>query len=204
MTWRILVDSCQAQERTLPLCSDTAGVHGHDPVALARGIDLTGLSLSSCRVLDDDVDVNKDIMRDDECREGDTEYDIMLRKRKRQWKRLLESHKRRRSTTDLLDNEQSLSTSEHRSRLDSGNDKNVGGGSGSGSSFGQVSQYFQRQATTLLASRWEIVQIIETDTPGLLVAWSLVNGRRLYPIKITVPKVFYVHTCLPDVLKVRF
>ena len=82
-------------------------------------------------------------------------------------------------------------------------DGNAGDGSdaGGGDNFGGVVRsgnratlggFLKRAQRTLLDTPWQIIQIMETGTPGLFRLWALV-GSDLHQIKLVVPRVFYVN-----------
>ena len=52
--------------------------------------------------------------------------------------------------------------------------------------------FLKRAQRTLLDTPWQIIQIVETKTPGLFRLWALV-GSDLHQIKLVVPRVFYVN-----------
>lgn len=51
---------------------------------------------------------------------------------------------------------------------------------------------------TLLNSPWQIIQIVETNEPGIFKLWGLV-GSELHQIRLTVPRIFYVNQRKPKV-----
>ena len=55
-------------------------------------------------------------------------------------------------------------------------------------------RFFQMSTTSLSKSVWEIIQIAETETPGLFTIWALIDQSYLYPIKLNVPRTFYINT----------
>lgn len=54
----------------------------------------------------------------------------------------------------------------------------------------------RRAHRTLLDTPWQIIQVAETNTPGLYRLWALV-GQDLHVVKLTVPRIFYVNQRLP-------
>lgn len=56
-----------------------------------------------------------------------------------------------------------------------------------------VTSFFQRQARTLSEHPWEILQIIESETPGVFRVWAMVD-KNLHSVKLTVPRIFYVNS----------
>ena len=57
---------------------------------------------------------------------------------------------------------------------------------------GTIGGFLRRTQRTLLDTPWQIIQIMETGTPGLFRLWALV-GSDLHCIKLTVPRIFYVN-----------
>jgi len=53
--------------------------------------------------------------------------------------------------------------------------------------------FFQRQARSLVDNTWEVLQVIETETPGEFRLWALVD-KNLHSVRLTVPRVFYVNS----------
>ncbi|KAI8376487.1 uncharacterized protein BYT42DRAFT_574794 [Radiomyces spectabilis] len=56
-----------------------------------------------------------------------------------------------------------------------------------------VSGYFRRQTGSLVASRWDILHIAETDVQGEYRLWVVIQGR-LHNVKLRVPRTFYVNS----------
>ncbi|XP_026280416.1 DNA polymerase epsilon catalytic subunit 1 [Frankliniella occidentalis] len=88
---------------------------------------------------------------------------------------------------------------EKRARVDDGEGVAVarpGFGRGSSTTLGG---FLRRTQRTLLDTPWQIVQIAETNQPGILKLWALV-GHDLHQIKLKVPRIFYVNQRLarPD------
>ncbi|KAJ2559538.1 DNA polymerase epsilon catalytic subunit [Coemansia sp. RSA 1933] len=54
-----------------------------------------------------------------------------------------------------------------------------------------IVQYFGRTGATLSRGVWNIVQWVETDTPGELKAWVFLGGQ-LHAVTVSVPRVLYV------------
>jgi DNA polymerase epsilon subunit 1 len=53
---------------------------------------------------------------------------------------------------------------------------------------------FLRQAQqTLINSPWQVIQVVETNQPGLFKVWALV-GTELHQLKVTVPRIFYLNS----------
>ena len=52
--------------------------------------------------------------------------------------------------------------------------------------------FLKRTQRTLLDTPWQIIQVLETGTPGLFRLWALV-GADLHCIKLVVPRIFYVN-----------
>lgn len=61
-----------------------------------------------------------------------------------------------------------------------------------------ASSFFRRQAESIFFQPWEVLQIVETDTPGEFRIWALVSGN-LHSIKLFVPRIFYANmSTVPD------
>ncbi|KND02716.1 DNA polymerase epsilon catalytic subunit [Spizellomyces punctatus DAOM BR117] len=60
-----------------------------------------------------------------------------------------------------------------------------------------VQGFLRQQARNILASSWQILEIAETDIPGDFRVWALVQGD-LHSIKLSVPRIFYVNSRIPD------
>nr|XP_053633938.1 DNA polymerase epsilon catalytic subunit A-like [Cherax quadricarinatus] len=56
--------------------------------------------------------------------------------------------------------------------------------------------FLRRTQRTLMDVPWQIIQLAETNTPGLYKLWALV-GHDLHLIKLIVPRVFYVNQRVP-------
>lgn len=56
-----------------------------------------------------------------------------------------------------------------------------------------ISGFLHRQQDNILRHKWQVLQIVETDTPGDFRLWALIQNS-LYSIKLTVPRVFYVNS----------
>ena len=69
---------------------------------------------------------------------------------------------------------------------------NFGGGVVRSGNRATLGGFLKRAQRTLLDTPWQIVQIMETGTPGLFRLWALV-GSDLHQIKLVVPRVFYVN-----------
>lgn len=62
---------------------------------------------------------------------------------------------------------------------------------------GDVSSFFQYQNRSIMRGVWEVVQIVETDQPGVFRMWVMVD-RQLYAVSMSVPRKFYVNSRTPD------
>jgi DNA polymerase epsilon subunit 1 len=56
-----------------------------------------------------------------------------------------------------------------------------------------VGQFFRKETSILLQSKWHILQVFETDIPGECRLWVVINNG-LYQFKLSVPRVFYVNS----------
>ena len=85
-------------------------------------------------------------------------------------------------------------------RARSGGEEGGLGTGSTGDNFGVVRSgnratlggFLKRAQRTLLDTPWQIIQIMETGTPGMFRLWALV-GSDLHQIKLVVPRVFYVN-----------
>ncbi|CAO3645614.1 unnamed protein product [Cunninghamella echinulata] len=62
---------------------------------------------------------------------------------------------------------------------------------------GNIGSFFKKQTGSLVSSPWQIVQIVETDTPGDFSLWVLIN-QQLHKVRLSVPRMFYVN-CYEEV-----
>lgn len=60
-----------------------------------------------------------------------------------------------------------------------------------------VEAFFRQHTRNILSSSWQILQLAETDIPGDFRVWALVGGN-LHALKMTVPRVFYINSRMPD------
>lgn len=60
-----------------------------------------------------------------------------------------------------------------------------------------LTDFYQKQSRSMMNSRWEIIQIAETDIPGEFRMWILAD-KTLASIQLTVPRIFYVNCREPD------
>eukprot|EP01116_Phalansterium_solitarium_P016004 TRINITY_DN3613_c0_g1_i2.p1 TRINITY_DN3613_c0_g1~~TRINITY_DN3613_c0_g1_i2.p1 ORF type:complete len:1510 (-),score=589.87 TRINITY_DN3613_c0_g1_i2:2531-7060(-) len=58
----------------------------------------------------------------------------------------------------------------------------------------RAGNYFQQRSTNLMASTWEVLQVAETATPGEFVLWALIDDSSLLPVKLDIPRTFYINT----------
>lgn len=56
-----------------------------------------------------------------------------------------------------------------------------------------LDNFFRKQARSILESTWEIVQIAESNVPGVFNVFSMVNNE-LHTIKLNVPRIFYLNS----------
>ncbi|XKL62236.1 hypothetical protein PGB90_002069 [Kerria lacca] len=61
---------------------------------------------------------------------------------------------------------------------------------------GTLNDFFRRTQFTLLDRAWDILQIMETNEPGVLKLWALI-GNELHNLRLIVPRVFYVNQRKP-------
>ncbi|XP_014243351.1 DNA polymerase epsilon catalytic subunit A [Cimex lectularius] len=52
--------------------------------------------------------------------------------------------------------------------------------------------FLQKAQRSLLNTPWQIIQIMETNSPGVLKVWALV-GNELHQVRLIVPRTFYVN-----------
>ncbi|KAI9204184.1 uncharacterized protein BJ171DRAFT_442631 [Polychytrium aggregatum] len=55
-------------------------------------------------------------------------------------------------------------------------------------------QFFRRQTASIFNTPWEILQVVETDSPGVFRLWVLLHGQQLHNIKITIPRIIYLNS----------
>ncbi|KAK9501199.1 hypothetical protein O3M35_002270 [Rhynocoris fuscipes] len=60
------------------------------------------------------------------------------------------------------------------------------------SMMGTLGSFLQKAQHTLLSTPWQIIQICETGSPGVLKVWAYVGGE-LHQIRLVVPRIFYVN-----------
>lgn len=53
---------------------------------------------------------------------------------------------------------------------------------------GGLGNYFEKQSATVSKTHWEVVQMVETDEPGMMRVWALVAGD-LHCMKVCPPRV---------------
>lgn len=92
------------------------------------------------------------------------DYRSWLQFQKRKWKRQRKIRKIRQQQADNLTN----------------------------STNGNIGSFFKKQTGSLVSSPWQIVQIVETDTPGDYSLWILIN-QQFHKIRLSVPRIFYVN-----------
>lgn len=59
-----------------------------------------------------------------------------------------------------------------------------------------VGSYFRQQAAAATQGHWQILQLAQTHTPGLLHAFVLA-GNGMYCVPIRVPRILYINSELP-------
>ena len=91
---------------------------------------------------------------------------------------------------------QGTQRSSKRQRFDDDDDHVGGVVVRTGVNRGSIGGFLKRTQRTLLDTPWQIIQIMETSTPGLFKLWALV-GSDLHSIKLTVPRTFYVNQKTP-------
>lgn len=64
---------------------------------------------------------------------------------------------------------------------------------------GTLGEFLKRAQEKLLITPWQIIQIVETNEPGLFRLWALVD-QELHQLRLIVPRIFYVNRriLLPD------
>lgn len=65
---------------------------------------------------------------------------------------------------------------------------------------GGVLGYFAKQAASMRRTHWEVIQIAETDEPGIMRVWAMINGD-LHCMKLNCYRRFFVNLRTPDVTK---
>ncbi|XP_073973254.1 DNA polymerase epsilon catalytic subunit 1 isoform X2 [Rhodnius prolixus] len=61
---------------------------------------------------------------------------------------------------------------------------------------GTLGSFLQKAQHTLLNTTWQIIQICESGSPGVLKVWAYV-AEELHQIRLIVPRIFYVNHRLP-------
>ncbi|CAD6231570.1 GSCOCG00001475001-RA-CDS [Cotesia congregata] len=56
-----------------------------------------------------------------------------------------------------------------------------------------ISGFFRKAHRKLLDYPWQIIQIVETNEPGLFRVWALVDNE-LHQVRLSVPRIFYVNS----------
>ncbi|XP_034952341.1 DNA polymerase epsilon catalytic subunit 1 [Chelonus insularis] len=56
-----------------------------------------------------------------------------------------------------------------------------------------ISGFFKKAQRKLLDNPWQIIQIVETNEPGLFRLWALVD-QELHQLRLVVPRIFYVNS----------
>jgi DNA polymerase epsilon subunit 1 len=82
-----------------------------------------------------------------------------------------------------------------RSGINTSTDVTPGNVQGS-SARGRLGGFLQQRTRTVFTSPWQIIQIQETDIPGVMEVWALI-GSDLHRMKVTVPRTFYVNCRSP-------
>lgn len=55
-----------------------------------------------------------------------------------------------------------------------------------------MTSFIRKTALAMLELPWNILQVVETSTPGLFRLWALI-GSDLHEIRLEVPRVFYIN-----------
>nr|XP_009858713.1 DNA polymerase epsilon catalytic subunit A-like [Ciona intestinalis] len=55
-----------------------------------------------------------------------------------------------------------------------------------------LDRFIHQQTHSILNSRWQVLQAVETETPGLFKIFALI-GSELHTLKVYVPRIFYVN-----------
>ncbi|XP_062505128.1 DNA polymerase epsilon catalytic subunit A-like isoform X2 [Corticium candelabrum] len=58
---------------------------------------------------------------------------------------------------------------------------------------GQLSTFFRKKALSLVDTPWQVIQIAETNQPGLFKLWALV-GSDLHCMRLHVPRLLYINS----------
>ncbi len=59
-----------------------------------------------------------------------------------------------------------------------------------------VGSFFRQQAAAVTQGHWQILQLAQTHTPGLLHAWVLA-GNGMYCVPLRVPRILYINSETP-------
>lgn len=59
-----------------------------------------------------------------------------------------------------------------------------------------MTSFIQKTAQGLMSACWQVIQIVETTTPGLFTMWVLI-GSELHRIKLKVPRIFFINQKTP-------
>ena len=60
-----------------------------------------------------------------------------------------------------------------------------------------VDSMFAQQAISLASATWQVVSLTETEEPGVLKAWVVIQGR-MHAVKIKIPRTFFVDMSSPS------
>ncbi|XP_020776588.1 DNA polymerase epsilon catalytic subunit A [Boleophthalmus pectinirostris] len=104
---------------------------------------------------------------------------VWLRYHKKKWELQLRQRKERKKKRRLLDGEA----------------QSTGGVIREGPITG-LGSFLRRTARSILDMPWQIVQIAETNHPGLYKLWAVI-GNDLHCMKLNIPRVFYVNQKVP-------
>uniref|UniRef100_A0A3B5MER7 DNA polymerase epsilon catalytic subunit n=1 Tax=Xiphophorus couchianus TaxID=32473 RepID=A0A3B5MER7_9TELE len=105
---------------------------------------------------------------------------VWLRYHKKKWELQLRQRKEKKKRRKLLD----------------GEPQPVGGGVIRGGPSTGLGNFLRRTARSILDMPWQIVQIAETNHPGLYKLWAVI-GNDLHCMKLNIPRVFYVNQKVP-------
>ncbi|XP_066509888.1 DNA polymerase epsilon catalytic subunit A-like [Hoplias malabaricus] len=105
---------------------------------------------------------------------------VWLRYHKKKWELQIRQRKERRKRRRLIDGE----------ALPTG-----GGVIRDGPTTG-LGNFLRRTARSILDMPWQIIQIAETNHPGLYKLWAVI-GNDLHCMKLNIPRVFYVNQRVP-------
>jgi DNA polymerase epsilon subunit 1 len=61
---------------------------------------------------------------------------------------------------------------------------------------GQLSTFFRKQALSIVDTPWQVIQIAETNQPGLFKLWALICGD-LHCMKLHIPRLIYINSKAP-------